>query len=666
MSLLIKQKDNGREGFHMKRRSESAFGLHFDFHASPAPGLVVGATLREEDIREICRLIRPDFIQIDCKGHPGWASYPTALENAMPAFAFDTLALWRRVTKEEGVALYLHYSGVIDHRFCAHHPEEAVVDAAGNPSGSVARTAGHYADMLLIPQLKELAGKYGADGVWVDGECWGTCVDYHPDTVAAFERETGIDLAGKLPTAPGDPYFEDYREFCRELFRRYVRYYVDAVHRDFPDFQIASNWAYTDHMPEPVSSNVDFLSGDFNPGNSFNVARYAGRAIAQQGCTWDLMAWNFRSSFGSLKLSGVPKHPVQIMQEAAAVLSVGGGFQNYITQYKDGSPRMEQIRRMKPVADFVRAREPYCFRGRSEHNAVILLSTHDRALEHGNLWGRTGYERTVGLTALFCDAGQPVEIACEHTLRGNCSEYGLIAVPELKYGLDDAMKAELLSYAENGGSLLLTGPFTCRFFADVLPAEIDSDERAEQQRWLTIDHEFTGILKDAHAISVPGAETVGWIGDTERDTDLPGAVVFPWGKGKIAMIAADIGTQYGACAQYIHRDLIRALTDRLYWPSVKILGAVGMLETGILVKDGKRFVQLVNANGNHASQQIATEDFIPPVWDIMLSVAAEKKPAALILRPEGKELDFAWQDGRAVVRIPRMDLFDIVEIAEES
>ena len=45
---------------------------------------------------------------------------------------------------------------------------------------------------------------------------------------------------------------------------------------------------------------------------------------------------------------------------------------------------------------------------------------------------------------------------------------------------------------------------------------------------------------------------------------------------------------------------------------------------------------------------------------------AEKKPAALILRPEGKELDFAWQDGRAVVRIPRMDLFDIVEIAEES
>ena len=36
----------------MKRRKDSAFGLHFDFHASPAPGKVVGASLKEEDIPE--------------------------------------------------------------------------------------------------------------------------------------------------------------------------------------------------------------------------------------------------------------------------------------------------------------------------------------------------------------------------------------------------------------------------------------------------------------------------------------------------------------------------------------------------------------------------------------------------------------------------------------
>ena len=41
--------------------------------------------------RRICQLLKPDFIQIDCKGHPGWASYPTKIGNAMPEFEKDTL-----------------------------------------------------------------------------------------------------------------------------------------------------------------------------------------------------------------------------------------------------------------------------------------------------------------------------------------------------------------------------------------------------------------------------------------------------------------------------------------------------------------------------------------------------------------------------------------------
>ena len=88
----------------MKKRKDSFFGLHFDFHANPKDGLQ-GATLEESDIRTICRELKPDFIQIDCKGHPGWASYPSKLGNAMPEFKLDTLALWRKVTREEDVAL---------------------------------------------------------------------------------------------------------------------------------------------------------------------------------------------------------------------------------------------------------------------------------------------------------------------------------------------------------------------------------------------------------------------------------------------------------------------------------------------------------------------------------------------------------------------------------
>ena len=62
----------------MKKRRDSFLGFHFDYHAKPEYG-VQGATLKEENIREICRTLKPDFIQIDCKGHPGWASYPSKI-----------------------------------------------------------------------------------------------------------------------------------------------------------------------------------------------------------------------------------------------------------------------------------------------------------------------------------------------------------------------------------------------------------------------------------------------------------------------------------------------------------------------------------------------------------------------------------------------------------
>jgi len=61
----------------IKRREDSFFGIHSDFHARAEDNVVIGKTLEEKDIREVCELLKPDFVQIDCKGHPGWASYPT-------------------------------------------------------------------------------------------------------------------------------------------------------------------------------------------------------------------------------------------------------------------------------------------------------------------------------------------------------------------------------------------------------------------------------------------------------------------------------------------------------------------------------------------------------------------------------------------------------------
>ena len=668
----------------MKKRRDSFFGLHFDYHAQPKYG-VQGVNLKEEDIREICRALKPDFIQIDCKGHPGWASYPSKIGNAMPEFAQDTLALWRRVTREEDVALYMHYSGVFDLKYCEAHPEETVLNAKGEVDRGTTRTDGKYVDELLIPQLSELVEKYGIDGVWIDGDCWRANPDFRPESLSKFERETGIDLKGAIPANPEDPYYNEYRDYHRELYRRYLRHYVDVLHERFPEFQIASNWAFSDHMPERVSANVDFLSGDLNPVNSFHSARYAARALAQQEHPWDLMSWNFRRAVGA-RGAVVAKHTTQIMQEAAAVIAMGGAYQNYIMQYFDGSPNVIDVKNLEPLAEFLRARKDYCFRGNPIHQAALLLSTYDRYRESQKLFSRSGYKRAMGLTALLCDVGQSLEVICEHTLEKNRDAYEMIVVPELYTGLEEETVKSLLNYAQNGGALVLVGKKTCEIFAaggapfGVKPCneffglgEIaydnggdaghsDKSTQTHKPYYFTMNEKTFGIAFSPCEIVAEEGTTEALLSDALLGERHRLAVTVPFGRGSVTAIGFDIGSQYLSGTQYMQRDLMKQIADSLYVPKARIESAIGRLEIIALEKDGRLMLQLVNAGGSHADAICATDDLIPPVLDICLSVELPRKPKAMKLWPEGKALDVEWRDGRAYVRIDRVDIHSVVEI----
>ena len=49
---------------NIKRRGESFFGMHCDIHAKPTDGVVMGETLKAEDIMEYIETLKPDFIQM--------------------------------------------------------------------------------------------------------------------------------------------------------------------------------------------------------------------------------------------------------------------------------------------------------------------------------------------------------------------------------------------------------------------------------------------------------------------------------------------------------------------------------------------------------------------------------------------------------------------------
>ena len=666
-----------------KRRSDCFFGMHSDFHASPKDGLVIGATLKEEDIRDICKTLKPDFLQIDCKGHPGYTSYPSKLGNAMPNFALDPLKTWRKVTKEYGIPLYMHFSGVQEVKYCADHPEESSLGADGKLSNFV-RLDSNYLDDYFIPQICELVDNYDIDGIWVDGDCWSVRNDFHPDTIAKFEKATGISLNGELPAKPGDKYFKEYSDFTREMFRNYLRHYVDVLHAKYPKLEICSNWAFSDQMPEPVCAKVDFLSGDLNPSNCINSARYAGRLLASHGMTWDLMAWGFRFWTYNVPLKTY-KHQVQLMQEAGSVISLGGGFQNYVMQFEDGSPDVVNLKKNKPLADFMHARKKFCHGGKIVKEAVMLVPNYDRYHELERPFTRTGCEKLMGLTGLLCDSGMSLEINNEQSLRGKYNDYKLVIVPELYKGLLKETIEELRDYVKSGGSLLIVGTKTAQIFAD---AGFGFTVERYQEPLTTANYANLNNGHDVNSVdsrtpyhfsvggddfgvticplkiyaTMPDALTLAKSHTSLRDNGEPLAIITKYQKGKVGVIATNLGTQYSSGMQYLHRTLIRKTSANLYDPLARVEDADNLAEITCLNVNGDLTIQILNTNGEHTNPNISTITHIPPVENLTSSVKEIAPIKKVIIEPEGLTLKVKHIDGRAHFTVPRIDIHSVARI----
>jgi Hypothetical glycosyl hydrolase 6 len=439
------------------KRADAFLGIHFDFHAGDDCNRV-GERTTPEMVERVIDKVKPDYIQIDCKGHRGYSSYPTKVGNPAPGFVGDPLKVWRDVTRKRGIALFMHYSGVWDYRAVADHPDWAAVNGNGKPNEKATSVFGPYVDTLMIPQLRELAGEYGVDGVWVDGDCWGTTPDYGEKVVRAFCKQTGAEAA---PRKAGEPYWNEWMDFHRDGFRRYVCHYVDELKSSHPDFQVISNWAFSDHMPEPASAGVAGLSGDFSPDDSVNSARFAGRCLEDQGIPWDLMSWSFS------RKTRKQKPAVQLMQEAALVLALGGGYQAYFKQDRDGAVRdMAEMDVMAEVAKFCRARQAYCHRSVAVPQIALLYSTAGHYRESPRLFHWAGSNGVSVLRQALTQILQNqygVQILSEHHLNGKMTDWPVIIVPGWKH-LEPDFRDELAAYANSGGKLLLIGSGPSRLF----------------------------------------------------------------------------------------------------------------------------------------------------------------------------------------------------------
>lgn len=634
-----------------KKRSESFFGLHFDFHSRGI--LPVGENLRRDIVSKLLDEVKPDYVQVDTKGHPGFSSYPTKSGNPAPDMRGDQLMMWRELTAERGIALYGHHSGLYDMKVAADHPHWAVIDENGAVSREYLSVFGDYSDEFLIPQLLELALDYKLDGVWVDGECWGTKLDYSAAAKREWKKISDIE-----PPKPGDKNFGEYLEFIRTGFRAYVTHYINTVKAKAPDFQITSNWMYSIYMPEKPEVPIDFVSGDYSPQNSVNSARICGRFTANQGLPWDMMAWGHNSAGAWTTSNRSTKEYIQYCQEAAYIIALGGGFQFYNIQYNEGSSVQEwAIPLWKNVASFVREREPFC-RGASLLPQVGIFmpsESHTADLNIPFSSGSGSMNSAKGLVHLSQDCGYSSEILETHNLLSrDLSEFGVILLGKASR-VDNESIEHLLEYVRDGGSLLAASPEAARLFGFDMTDARDRMIHICEENTLAPIQILTGDFKNSDANEVCGYY---YNDNCMSDGPYPAAIEKKVGKGRIIATCFDLGSAYPNNRTGCVKNFYKSKMTKLFKKPLATISGSEYAELVLTRRSDSIFAHLLNHAGEHEVPGVRSYSEIPKLGPITLKLRNDINPDEIYIEPG----HIKWEGDAKEIVIDKLEVHTIIEI----
>ncbi|MFP4029494.1 MAG: alpha-L-fucosidase [Candidatus Brocadiia bacterium] len=641
------------------------FGIHYDLHAGEND-TELGAELTEEHLEERLRLIDPDWIQCDCKGHPGWTSWPTDVGSTSPGVVKDALRIHRDVTKKLGIKLGMHYSGVFDRRAIELHPEWGRINADGSRDEKNTCRMSGYTEELMISQMLELIDKYDIDGFWVDGENWASAPCYCEKCREEFRRRTGLE---HIPEESDEENWDEWLAFHRRLFVEHVTKYANAVHERKPECCVCSNWMYTIRQPDPVEAPVDYLSGDFDWIWGADRAAVEGRLLDGRDLSWDLMAWDFIKTRGmKSQQPWTVKPALHLKQEISEVLALGGAVMCYEKPQRSGWLVGWRHEMLADVARFARERKEPLFQSETVPQAAVLHLADHYYRHNAPLFNYGEAVQPVeGALHSLLETHRSTDILTEERAIDTGGEYQLLVVPEQTH-LSDAIVQKLESFVAAGGCVLMSGSHLSHDYPELVGARPSTEEPERKtagrgiQCCLPVDDEAVAVFGDWQPV-VPksGTESLAnrMVGE-EPGKDTTDEVVVTkrgGGDGEIVAVHGPLFENYYAGHYPKLRRFIASLVDRMKIDWVVEIDAPPQLEAVLRRKDGNLIVNLINRGAGEMlmPRRVLVEN-LPPIEDVVVRIRTDAKPESVAAMPEDQEIEWSYANGWTTVRVPQIHI----------
>ena len=651
------------------------FGLHFDLHAMKSD-TDLGTHCDRKTLIPMLKLMNPDFVQTDCKGHGGYTSWFSKVEHASvpPKLKKDALKQWREATRDLGLPLHCHYSGIWDRAAGAKHRSWCVQNSKGKSAGASFGEKmcplGPYLEKLMIPQLFELIDRYKVDGFWIDGDLWAVEPCYCHRCCRAFTKSTGIK---KPPMKSDDPTWPVWWNFTRENFESYVTRYCDAVHCHKPEIMICSNWLQTFNNPGEPKVPTDWISGDNKFVWGIDQSRCEARFLSTRNKPWDIMLWNFYCShgFGREDSAWNVKPSEMLMQEAAVILSFGGNVQIYENPggVRDGRLIDWRQKRLGQVGRFVKKRRRFCQGSETIPQIAVLHSEHHvrRTVRGPNLMHSVDVAPVKGAVYALLENHYGVDVLDEWALFPRLREFPSIIVPE-RHALSDEMVGALKVYVHEGGRLIVTGAQAFdRFGSTFLGATKGRLKENSKYHIPAADGSVPLYSSSWRLVKTRTAIGHGQLGMKPMLDDkllsYPAATINKVGKGRVAYVPADLFRDFERNRYPLTRSFVGEPVAEVVGKLPIKVKAPTCIDVALRRKGEQTMSHLVNRLSGIPNQpENGAIDEIPPAGPVQITVAGVKRPKSVSAPLEGADFEWTYAKGKLAVTVANVRIHEVVVI----
>ena len=649
----------------MRRRQ-----IHLDFHTSEAID-GIGSGFSKENFQAMLKKGHVDSITVFSKCHHGWAYHPSKANQPHPGLKIDLLKAQIEAAHEIGVKTPVYLSAGYDEKAIVDHHEWLHISNDGNykpftePGYHLICLNTPYLDVLLA-QIKEVCENYDADGIFLDIVAVRKC---RCGFCQKSMKKLGLDPKNDADVLKmGEIVYANYTKRVRET--------IDSVKPGLPVFH---NGGHIRHGRRDLAFMDSHLELESLPTGGWGYDHFPMSAayVRTLGMDYLGMTGKFHKTWGEF---GGYKHPNALRYEVALSSANGAccsiGDQLHPLGVMDNATYTLIGEAYKTVEE----REKW-LDGYKNISDIAILSEEAIANYHGTPAARVG-DANAGVSRILLEKHYLFDIIDTETAFDN---YKMLILPD-NIKVDKPLADRINAYVKNGGKLLATGESGTDVNTGEFLVELGcvSEGACEYQpSFIRPKFDIGCLANGAYVIYADSLKVSATTGKSAADIERPyfnrtyehfcshrhapasgekyaDAVVMT---DNTAYISYKMFTEYAKMGNIYTKEIVGYAIDTLLGDGASVktdLPAQGIVT---LTSNGEgRVVHTLYASPVRRGKDTEIIEDILPVYNVSVSVKADKAPASVTLVPENKPLEFEYRDGRVNFVIPKLECWQMVEI----